>query len=947
MKRSFDRRSRVVAALAAAASAALALGQTSPRPFVVDPAQNAPPVNAAPATGQTAPNNAAAQNDAPSRNDPSANNNNGRSPNGNGGRAANGRAAETQAIIIRGAPATKPAPQLSLKFKDASVDTVIDYLSQTGGYQFIKESPVDGRVTITSATPVTPPQALTLLNAALKHLGLTTVEQDNKLVKIMTVDKALKSNVPVHFGADPNEIANTDEIITQVIPIKSIDAVKLKQELQGMTSSTSDFTADAGSNSLIMTDASANIKRIVKIVSQLDQQITQTTAIRIWQLRFADATSAAKLITSLFNPTDQNNTQNTPGGGPGRFFRQMMMRGGGPGGAGAEANGSSTHNVKVTAVADDRTNTLVVTAAPDSLTLIEKIIDKLDSDPTATSQVRIFHLTYADSASAAKLIAAVFPDPNQQNNNNQGGRGGRFPFFGQPQQDNTNAKVGHVTATSDDRTNTLVVTAPIESMGIISGILKELDSNQTTESAFFIYKLRNAQAINLQSVLNSMFGNTTGGVGNTTNNNNNTNRNTSSFSSGFGSSGVGGRGGGSGLGGGFGGSGFGTNTNTGNGFNNNNNRNTSGIGGLSGASNRAIGELAGNVYVVADTDTNSLLVSTASKYQAQVKKIIEELDRPVPQVLIKVLVAEVSHDNTSDFGLDFSVLDQRPSGHGVVAAQTNGNAASYVANGGLAVSLMETNLNVTLHALATEGKLDVLSRPYILASDNQPANITIGQEVPFITDTQINQLGNQINTITYQPVGIIVNVTPHINPDGLVILDVAPQISQLTGTTVPIGNGISAPVIDNRSASSRVEIINGNTIVIGGMMQDQKTTTINKIPLLGDIPVLGELFKRSQISRSKTELLIFLTPHVAQRPETLKAMSADEVNGTRLTKHAVEEGAYKEHMQGMQRGATPHEVTTRPAAVDIATPPSTQPFHGITIGEPAAGRGGNSTEPNR
>ena len=135
---------------------------------------------------------------------------------------------------------------------------------------------------------------------------------------------------------------------------------------------------------------------------------------------------------------------------------------------------------------------------------------------------------------------------------------------------------------------------------------------------------------------------------------------------------------------------------------------------------------------------------------------------------------------------------------------------------------MEDNLNATLHALAVESKLDVLSRPYILASDNQQASITVGQEVPFITNTQITETGQQINTIQYQAVGIILNVTPHISPDGLVVLDVAPEISQLTGSTVPIGNGISAPVIANRSAQSRVAIRNGNTIVIGGMMQDQR-----------------------------------------------------------------------------------------------------------------------------
>src|SRR5665213_3543712 len=239
------------------------------------------------------------------------------------------------------------------------------------------------------------------------------------------------------------------------------------------------------------------------------------------------------------------------------------------------------------------------------------------------------------------------------------------------------------------------------------------------------------------------------------------------------------------------------------------------------------------------------------------------------------------------------------SGKGQTVGNNLQNTAAGMANGGLVVSVLEANLNVTLHALATEGKLDVLSRPYILARDNQLATITVGQEVPFVTNTQLTETGQTINTIQYQDVGIILNVTPHINPEGLVILDVAPEISQLTGTTVSIGSGVDAPVIAKRSALSRVGIQNGQTIVIGGLMEDRKTDTISKVPILGDIPILGELFKRTQTDKTKTELLIFLTPHVAQQPDFLKDMAADEMRGTKLTPNAVSPGMFQEHMRGM------------------------------------------------
>src|SRR5205085_7069263 len=127
------------------------------------------------------------------------------------------------------------------------------------------------------------------------------------------------------------------------------------------------------------------------------------------------------------------------------------------------------------------------------------------------------------------------------------------------------------------------------------------------------------------------------------------------------------------------------------------------------------------------------------------------------------------------------------------------------------------------------------------------------------------ETGQTINTIQYQDIGIILNVTPHINEDGLVIMDVAPEVSSLTGTTVPISENASAPVFAKRSAQSRVGIKDGQTIVIGGLMEDRKTSTLSKVPLLGDVPGLGLLFQRRQTTKTKTELLIFLTPHVAQR----------------------------------------------------------------------------------
>ena len=158
----------------------------------------------------------------------------------------------------------------------------------------------------------------------------------------------------------------------------------------------------------------------------------------------------------------------------------------------------------------------------------------------------------------------------------------------------------------------------------------------------------------------------------------------------------------------------------------------------------------------------------------------------------------------------------------------------------------------------------------------------------------------------------------------------------MTAQTVNVGPGFSAPVISDRSAQSRVAVRDGQTIVIGGLMQDQKTLTVNKIPILGDIPLIGFAFSRTQVSKTKTELLIFLTPHVAAYPEALEGMSQQETKGTRLTPNAVSPGVFQEHMRGMDRGQAPH---TQPSQAvhsfyDVgATRPSTEPGNGPASGD--------------
>lgn len=273
-----------------------------------------------------------------------------------------------------------------------------------------------------------------------------------------------------------------------------------------------------------------------------------------------------------------------------------------------------------------------------------------------------------------------------------------------------------------------------------------------------------------------------------------------------------------------------------------------------------------------DPETKSIIVVGDDDANQRIKEIIKSLDHPVPQVLIKVVFVEVTHNKDVDVGFE-----------GSFKTKTNGSAESLKSAFGVASQttggffhILEKDLDVTLRAMSEVGKLEVLSRPSILTRNSQLATITVGQKVPFIQNSRITQDGQTINTVTYNDIGIILQVTPFITSDGLVEMDVYPEISALTGDTVPISDTINAPVYALRSASTQVVVPDGVTVVIGGLMQDNNTESVKKIPVLGDIPLLGMAFRRTVTAKDKTELLIFLTPHVVQGNAQLADLSKRE-----------------------------------------------------------------------
>lgn len=305
-----------------------------------------------------------------------------------------------------------------------------------------------------------------------------------------------------------------------------------------------------------------------------------------------------------------------------------------------------------------------------------------------------------------------------------------------------------------------------------------------------------------------------------------------------------------------------------------------GVGG-SGASLRQYmnNTMVGDALIEIDPETRSIIVVADDATNANIRGIIDNLDQPKPQVLINVVFLEVTHRDDLDIGVDGSFSFSQGETDATVGSVFDVGAAA--TQGGFYKAIGD-NIDVTMRALSDQGKLEVLSRPSILARNNQEAVITIGQEVPFIRNTQILQNGQQLNTVEYEDIGIILRVTPFITSDDMVEMIVAPEISTITDQTVTIQAGVTSPVFAKRSAETVVVTPNNTTIVIGGLMEDNKTESVKKIPLLGDIPILGLPFRRTVKTDTKTELLIFLTPRIVSYPVEMVAVTEDERSRTRM-----------------------------------------------------------------
>jgi general secretion pathway protein D len=286
------------------------------------------------------------------------------------------------------------------------------------------------------------------------------------------------------------------------------------------------------------------------------------------------------------------------------------------------------------------------------------------------------------------------------------------------------------------------------------------------------------------------------------------------------------------------------------------------------------------ISVTPDKATNSLVIMASPADYQNLLQVIQKLDKRRRQVFVQAVIAEVSLDKAKELGLSLAVSGGGVSGN--TAAAGVFDPFNFVGGSDPQQSLIfevlqglaqspgaNLQLGGALKALISNGAVNVLSTPNIMTSDNKEAEIFVGENVPFLTSTNLTSTGLSQQSIERKDTGITLRITPQISEGEFVKLDIYQEISAVKDS---IGQAQDL-ITTKRSAKTAVVVKDKETVVIGGLIQDRDTETVNKIPLLGDIPLLGWLFKTKSTRREKTNLMIVLTPRIIRGADEMAEIS--------------------------------------------------------------------------
>ncbi len=604
-------------------------------------------------------------------------------------------------LLATTAGAQQKGPRITPNFKDADITQLIEAVSAATGKNFIIDPRVRAQVTWLSgaSTALTPEQFYQGFLSVLQVHGFIAVPAGN-IIKVLP--DANMRQIP---GSDlPNHISSTsDDVVTQVIAVSNVSAAQLVPVLRPLMPQNAQLSAVTGANMLIISDRASNVSRMMRIVARIDQ--SGGTDIDVVPLQSATAADTVRVLSSL------------------------VAQGG-------DAGGPNLHMV-----ADDRSNSVLISGDPAMRLRIRALIANLDTPLDTGGETLVRYLNYARAEDLASKLK------EQISGNGSSGGGGGGGGGGGMNNPANNATVTRVVAPTNAATAATVSLA--------------------------------------------------GGTG----------------------------------------------------------------------------------TIWADKDTNALIITAPQRTMRALNAVIDKLDIRRAQVVVQAIIVEISADNTADLGINW-IVDGTNSrlavggfiepigGASLIDLYNAAKTGTVPANGpvtGTTVAigrLEQTGVNFAAIARALQGdaRSNIISKPTITMRDNEESKIEVAQEVPFLTGQYTSNTGQAtaFQTIQREQVGTIMSVTPQISESNSVVLKIEIEVSSLA----PSSAGAVDLITNKRTVKTTVLIPDGGTLVIGGLIEDTATNSEQRVPWLSRIPLIGELFKVRDTSKGKTNLMVFMQPHI-------------------------------------------------------------------------------------
>jgi type II secretion system protein D len=655
----------------------------------------------------------------------------------------------------------------------------------------------------------------------------------------------------------------------EIYPLKNVDSVRIGALMQQLFDPRGVLGSRIGTltiiplgtpNALLLIGRAENVKSGIEMIQRLDQPIVPTARFEVFPLKHASAAEVKTLIDGFLGQTQgtqgQTQTQISTSGAGGTTNVSTSTNSPSPTGAGAPL-----FDPRALVVADPRTNSLIISASPRDMAEVAALIVRIDT-PGAAAELKVFTIVNGDAEALATMLRSLFSVPAPAQGGGGGGGGG-----GAAANEGGGLSQGgpvRMQFSVDPRTNSVIAVGSREDLAVVEAILLRLDQGDLRERETVVYRLNNAFAGDVAQALNNWL---------------QTERQAETQSE---------------------------------------------------LALSPFEQIEREVIVVPELATNSLIVSATPRFYKEVLRVIKELDERPPMVLIQVLIAQVQLNDADQFGVELGLQDSvlfdrslltdvvnqsitNTSPNGVqtttqniisatgapgfnfggqplgnnVASSLNPSAISTAGRVGaqgfsnFAVNRVDPSLGFSgfvfsassnavsalLRALQEKRRLEVLSRPQLMALDGQPGIVQVGQDVPTINNVSQTAFG-QVNSVTYRSVGLILQVVPRISPDGLVVMQITANKSQVSndaGIPIAISTGgqvINAPRFDVAQALTTVSALSGQTVILGGLIETTKSDLHRRVPIVADIPLIGDLFRYDSVLEERRELLIILTPQI-------------------------------------------------------------------------------------